>query len=329
MQLVTVGELMNPDPTTLPPDAPLSAVTGIMSAKRFSCMIIAENEMPIGIVTERDLVKHLNHLLLSGVNVEDVNASHVMSSPPLTVEDDASMFEALVLMQGRHIRHLPVVRNGLLTGILTYSDLARAHKKIIETQSEAIDQAVALRTSELEETNEQLKALSMEDSMLGIGNRRAMEVDLAYTHQSSIRYKRPYSVVLYDVDAFKLYNDHYGHQAGDEALQQVAEHLRDTVRGADRLYRYGGEEILLLLPETDLSGAEILASRTIEDLAARKIPHEKSSYEVLTMSGGIGSPDFTEDPKDWNAVVKQADLGLYDAKSAGRNRVVCRTSEAA
>ena len=78
-QRVTVGDLMSPDPTTYHPDAPLGAVTGIMRAKRFSCLIIDENAGPIGIVTDRGLVKHLDPLLLSGVNIEDVNASHVVS----------------------------------------------------------------------------------------------------------------------------------------------------------------------------------------------------------------------------------------------------------
>ncbi len=111
-----------------------------MRAKRFSCLIIAENAGPIGIVTDRGLVKRLDPLLLSGVNIEDVNASHVVSSPLLMVEYDSSTFEALVLVQGWQIRQLPVVHNA----ILTYSDLARSHKKIIETQSEATDRPVAI-----------------------------------------------------------------------------------------------------------------------------------------------------------------------------------------
>ena len=115
-----------------------------MCAKRFSCLIIDENAGPIGIVTDLGLVKHLDPLLLSGVNIEDMNASHVVSSPLLTVEYDSSTFEALVLVQGWQIRQLPVVHNGLLTGILTYSDLARSHKKIIETQNEATDRPVTI-----------------------------------------------------------------------------------------------------------------------------------------------------------------------------------------
>ncbi len=111
-----------------------------MRAKRFSCLIIAENARPIGIVTDRGLVKHLDPLLLSGVNIEDVNASHVVSSPLLMVEYDSSTFEALVLVQGWQIRQLPVVHNA----ILTYFDLARSHKKIIGTQCEGTDRPVAI-----------------------------------------------------------------------------------------------------------------------------------------------------------------------------------------
>jgi diguanylate cyclase (GGDEF)-like protein len=325
MVQVQVKELMNAMPMTLSPDAPLSQVTAIMSERRFSCMIIAVGETPVGIVTERDLVKYLDRIFgQSEESRAGMTAGDVMSCPPVTIEEDACMFDALVLTQARKIRHLPVVdKVGHVSGILTYTDLAHAHNHIIELQSEIIDKAVAEHTSDLQLANQELKALSMEDPLLEIGNRRAMEVDLSYTHSSAIRYERPYSVVLYDIDSFKLYNDHYGHQAGDEALKQVADHLKQSVRSADRLYRYGGEEILLLLPETDMEGAQVLASRTVRELEVLQIPHAKSTHQVLTMSGGIGSPcNFGDtDLENWDLIVKQADSGLYEAKNRGRNQV--------
>ena len=152
---------------------------------------------------------------------------------------------------------------------------------------------------------------------------RAMEVDLKYTHEDALRYQRPYSIALLDVDCFKLYNDHYGHAAGDRALQQVASYLRSMSRNADRLYRYGGEELLLLLPETRLAGAEVLARRLVEGLAECNIPHCKSPFEVVTISGGIGCEELERGAADktWQEVAARADQALYRAKGNGRNQV--------
>jgi diguanylate cyclase (GGDEF)-like protein len=77
-----------------------------------------------------------------------------------------------------------------------------------------------------------------------------MELDLYHTHFAAARYQRCYAVVLFDVDYFKLYNDRYGHARGDKALQQISRFLKETIRKSDRVYRYGGEELLLLLPDT-------------------------------------------------------------------------------
>lgn len=254
-----------------------------------------------------------------------------MTCQPITVKDTDSLFDALVLTQMRKIRHLPVVNGkGSLCGILTYTDIAHAHFQVTEQQRELIEEAVADETRGLQEANEQLKALSLEDGLLGIGNRRSMEVDLNYTHNMAIRYKRPYSIILYDVDCFKLYNDHYGHAAGDEALKKVSNTISQSIRKADRLYRYGGEELLLILPETNIDGAKIIGKRIVESLAALKEPHEKSAHKVLTMSGGVGCLDFSiETHKDnWKPIVEQADKGLYEAKQQGRNQIACISMEA-
>jgi diguanylate cyclase (GGDEF)-like protein len=129
-------------------------------------------------------------------------------------------------------------------------------------------------------------------------------------------------VTLFDIDHFKLYNDHHGHLAGDDILRRVAQCLDREVRAGERAYRYGGEEFLLLLPDCNLEAASNSArriSRAASDLA---IPHEARPTEppVLTLSGGVawwtpGSP--------WSAfeLLKQADQALFQAKSAGRNRV--------
>jgi diguanylate cyclase (GGDEF)-like protein len=293
-----------------------------MHSQQVSCLVVVDGRQPLGVVSEKDLVQILGDLLEDRCS-KTIRAEEFMSVPPVIVQETTTLFDALVLTQSRNIRHLPVVDDkGTLSGILSYANLAYAYEHIIELQRLIIEQESHVEARRLQEANEQLKALSMEDGLLCIGNRRAMEVDLAYTHNAAIRYQRPYSVVLFDVDFFKLYNDCYGHQAGDEALKLIVEHIRHAIRRADRLYRYGGEELLLLLPETATGGAEILANRIVRDLAERNIPHAKSEFHVLTISGGIGVPDLEKEKSaDWRSVIERADRSLYRAKNDGRCRV--------
>jgi diguanylate cyclase (GGDEF)-like protein len=175
---------------------------------------------------------------------------------------------------------------------------------------------------QLEQANAEVTKRSLTDALTGLGNRRRMEEDLSDTHARALREHRSYAVTLFDIDHFKLYNDHHGHLAGDDILRRVAQCLDREVRAGERAYRYGGEEFLLLLPDCNLEAASNSArriSRAASDLA---IPHEARPTEppVLTLSGGVawwtpGSP--------WSAfeLLKQADQALFQAKSAGRNRV--------
>ncbi|MBA3581835.1 MAG: GGDEF domain-containing protein [Gammaproteobacteria bacterium] len=322
MDQVIVDSLMSRNIRHITPQTSLIEIARTMREHRYSCMVVVENNKPVGIVTERDMVALLSDVL-EKKSTDVLCAGQFMSSPPVTIMRDCTLFDALVITKSRHIRHLPVVdEQGELCGLLTYTDLAHAYEAIIEKQRVLIEGEIEVKTRDLEEVNRQLVALSMEDALLNVGNRRAMEVDVAYTHNVALRYARPYTLVLFDVDCFKQYNDHYGHQAGDEALKVVTNHIRASIRKADRLYRYGGEELLLLLPETSNEGAAILANRIVEELAARKVPHIKSPYSVLTMSGGIGSL-YINDPKDlgWQMIVERADQALYSAKHAGRNQI--------
>ena len=160
----------------------------------------------------------------------------------------------------------------------------------------------------------------MVDALTGLGNRRAMEVDLEHTHVQAVRYNRSYAVALFDIDFFKLYNDHYGHKAGDDALRTVSGQLLSCIRKCDRLYRYGGEEILMLLPETSLYGALILVDRILAGFADLNIPHEKSSFGFVTLSCGVASQVEENGYDKWEGLVDLADRGLYASKRGGRNR---------
>lgn len=161
--------------------------------------------------------------------------------------------------------------------------------------------------------------LALIDGLTNIPNRRAFDHQYRLEFRRSQREKSPMSVLMVDVDYFKNYNDSYGHRKGDAALRMVANLLADCLaRPADSVYRYGGEEFVVMLPDTDAAGAEHLARRMVEKVAEQGIPHSSSPWQHLTISiGGTSELHFQQ---DLLAVLEQADEALYQAKSEGRNR---------
>jgi diguanylate cyclase (GGDEF)-like protein len=157
--------------------------------------------------------------------------------------------------------------------------------------------------------------LAVTDELTGLKNRRALQVRLEEEFRLSRRYEHPLSLLMIDVDHFKKFNDTYGHLAGDEILKGVALWLRDLVRTTDLVARFGGEEFAVLLPNTDLGGALLLAER-VRAAIARPRPDLK----LVTISIGVSS--LTTDHSDVNAFLSDADEALYQAKAAGRNCVL-------
>lgn len=178
------------------------------------------------------------------------------------------------------------------------------------------------KEQELAAANEKLALLSTTDGVTGIGNRRRFDERLATEWLRCARHGAPLAVVLIDIDHFKLYNDHYGHLAGDECLRQVAQLLQATIRRADEVAaRYGGEEFVLLLPETPLPEALKLAQRCMDSVRTAALPHARSPTAAhLTLSMGVASlvprPGSAPD-----TLVQAADAALYRAKHGGRNRI--------
>ena len=178
------------------------------------------------------------------------------------------------------------------------------------------------KEQQLAAANSQLARLSTTDELTGVANRRRFDEALASEWQRGARQGDPVSLLLIDIDHFKLYNDHYGHLAGDECLRRVSRLLGDGVRRAGELVaRYGGEEFVVLMPKTGMALAQATARRCMEQVHAAAIPHARSpTGEHLTLSIGIASmvPDATRTP---DVLVREADAALYRAKDAGRNRV--------
>jgi diguanylate cyclase (GGDEF)-like protein/PAS domain S-box-containing protein len=169
-----------------------------------------------------------------------------------------------------------------------------------------------------------LKTLAASDGLTGLANRRSFDQTLAMEWARAERTKKPLSLVLVDVDHFKLYNDLHGHQKGDECLRAVASIIGETaLRPADLSARYGGEEFTIIMPETDQRAALKVAERLRSTLAKLQLKHGAAGAgPLVTFSSGIATraPDETVSA-DW--LLMKADEALYAAKHTGRNRVVC------
>lgn len=158
---------------------------------------------------------------------------------------------------------------------------------------------------------------AMTDALTGLLNRYGLQHLLAREVSETRRYNRPLSCLMIDLDYFKSVNDQQGHAAGDVALQQVATVLTENVRGSDVVFRYGGEEFLVLLPETDLEGAISLAEK-IRNAAHSRSFGDGERVFYITLSAGAAT---LWDNESGNDMIARADMALYQAKEQGRNRV--------
>jgi diguanylate cyclase (GGDEF)-like protein len=173
----------------------------------------------------------------------------------------------------------------------------------------------------LEAAKRELERISIEDSVTGIANRRHFEEFYALECRRSIRHGAAMSLLLADVDRFKSYNDTYGHTAGDRCLKQVAQTLNRAVRRPrDLVARFGGEEFVVVLPDTNAEGAMHIAEQMRAAVEALRIEHRGSSLGYVTISVGAATV-----LADWGfrplALVDAADRAMYHAKQHGRNRV--------
>jgi diguanylate cyclase (GGDEF)-like protein/PAS domain S-box-containing protein len=172
----------------------------------------------------------------------------------------------------------------------------------------------------LQEAYDAVEALAVTDPLTGLANRRRFDQYLSTEWRRSMRDKQPLSLLMLDVDKFKVYNDTYGHQRGDSCLKQVAEACMDVVsRPGDLVARFGGEEFVVILPGTDNDGAMHVATEICEALSSRRLPHTGNSFGVVTISAGCATlvPKFGKHAPD---LVEMADAALYRAKHNGRNQ---------
>ncbi len=247
------------------------------------------------------------------------------------LEEDVSPEEAnsdMLVTNGippRSLIFCPLILAGEIVGVMTvqsYRPNAYSHNNIETVKAMASFIAVALNNSrisgELVQKANELELLSKTDPLTGIYNRRYIIEKMEEERARFRRYGKPFSLIILDIDFFKRVNDNLGHDCGDYVLAEVARLLRQTLREQDCLARWGGEEFLILLPETDAAGSEVLAERLRAGVEERDFAYNGKRVSItLTMGICQFGEGITIDE-----AIRKADNALYEGKNQGRNCVV-------
>lgn len=246
---------------------------------------------------------------LKPYNTNDFICEIIKNSSGTRVENNIDSFKTSYI--------LPFVSNGKLLGGVAFYSNEQIDYKSVEFYDDFEKEFKALLKMKF--LYAEAEYLSLTDSLTGLYNRRYFEYNLEREFLRAKRYKNNLSIAMLDIDFFKNVNDTYGHQYGDFVLKETAELLKKMFRKTDMLYRYGGEEIVIILPETSLENAFIPLERLREKISQHEFVYEGISSHV-TISCGISSmKDVFSDKKQ---IVEFADKALYNAKNAGRNRVI-------
>lgn len=229
-------------------------------------------------------------------------------------------------------KHTPVL---MITGLEDQESVDRAfavgamdfvtkpiHWPVLRQRVKRLIQQSQLQ-QKLEAVNLELQRLVTIDGLTQIANRRRFEEYFSQEWQRLKREQRPLSLILCDVDFFKLYNDTYGHRVGDRCLQKIAQAIKDMIkRPGDLVARYGGEEFAVILPNTDTKGATHVAKQICDAVRALAIPHQNSQVSrYVTISLGF-TTEIPQPDSDLEEMIAAADRALYQAKAAGRDRFV-------
>jgi diguanylate cyclase (GGDEF) domain len=305
----------------------ISSSKDLLNSERASLLIFDENsnelilKAAIGLATDPTTVSPIRlgegvsgEVIESGkaLMVEDVDLSGLMPAPAERRYKTKSFISYPISIAGRKIGVLNVTDK---SGGGVYDEVDLSLLDIIGPQV-----ALALERAEWQERAIEFQLMSITDPLTGLPNRRYLEERLTEELNRSKRYDYPMSFLMIDIDDFKSYNDNNGHQAGDLALQITGHCLKAALRSADIASRYGGEEFCILLPQTSVAEAGVIADRIRHRVSTTHFPHGKSQpLGRVTISIGVAT--YSTIVNSAETVIAAADRALYQAKSLGKDRV--------
>ena len=219
---------------------------------------------------------------------------------------------------------VPLILRGETIGVLSAqanSSNAFDPNQIRLVETIAQQTSIAIDNAKLFEKTQKM---AITDSLTGLYNRRHFYLILNNEIERAKRYQSPLSLIMMDIDHFKLVNDKFGHLTGDEVLQSLSETSKEILRQIDNMFRFGGEEFMIILPETDQAEALNVAERMRSTIAETTIKTKNGNVKITV---SIGVSEYGENHPTHNEFIESVDRTMYDAKKAGRNRVSCFTEK--
>lgn len=244
---------------------------------------------------------------------------------PTTIEniaDHPKFDNPLMINEGiKSISAAPLFAEGKIVGILYVDDYKTRKFSDRELQMFSLLSTLAALAIVRAQTIAETKREAITDGLTGLFNHRHFSLSLRQELSRSARYKSPVSLIMFDIDYFKKFNDEYGHLEGNNLLMQISKILTQESRDSDVVARYGGEEFALIMTQTDKEGAFVCADRIIKAVCEYQFKDQNDEpVPGVTMSGGVAS--FPDDAKDPIKLIEKADKALYRAKASGRNKIV-------
>ena len=299
-------------------DSPMSRILAETAVQSLGheCVVATEGESAWDLVRTGDIDVVISNWDMPGVDGLEL-CRRLRSEPDLPY---VYFIFLTILSQKQHA--LLGMRSGADDYLTKPLDIGDLEKCLIGAERvTTLQRQIVAQNAELQRLNNDLARAARTDALTGLGNRLRLREQLQQLRDMIRRYGPEYSVAMCDVDNFKRFNDRYGHVAGDDVLRSIGSAITRACRTTDLAFRYGGEEIAILLPDPpDAAGVAIERLRAAVEALA--IPHAgNDDVGVVTLSAGV-APLLPVAGEDLEAMLRTADAALYDAKRLGRNRVV-------
>lgn len=306
----------------------LEQTTQLLDAEQGSLMIFDDEKEELSMMAMTDVSPALYSLFNKKLG-EGIAGQVCQSGAALLVEDILVDKRVTYVPRSRYktpsFLSVPLIKNDHPMGVVSIADKIGGNRfteedlSLLRVMGSFL--TMAIERSHLHSMTETLKEISITDSLTGLFNRRYFYERLTEEMERTKRHGLPTCLIMLDIDNFKMVNDTYGHQVGDEVLKWLSQLLRNTIRTIDVASRYGGEEFTVILPNTTKDDARIIAERTCATIAKKsRLQKKMPQLNRLTVSVGLAS--FPEDASSIHELINHSDKALYQAKQLGKNKVV-------